>query len=55
MKNGETTAAGQTLAGVWEFESADGKIPVGIIVLGSTDRVKDTQALLNWLKQNFNL
>lgn len=55
MKNGETEAAGQTLAGVWEFENSDGKIPVGIIVLGSTNRVKDTQALLNWLKQNFNL
>jgi hypothetical protein len=54
MKNGETTAAGQTLAGVWEFDSPDGKIPVGIIVLGSTDRVKDTQALLDWLRQSFN-
>ena len=55
IKNGETEAAGQTLAGVWEFKSSGGKIPVGIIVLGSTDRVKDTETLLGWLKQSFNL
>lgn len=55
IKNGETTAALQTLAGVWEFDSPEGKIPVGIVVLGSTDRNKDTKTLLNWLKQNFNL
>lgn len=54
-KNGETTAAGQTLAGVWEFETANGKVPVGIVVLGSTDRVKDTSALLSWLKQSYGL
>jgi hypothetical protein len=55
IKNGETTAAGQTLAGVWEFNTPNGKVPVGIIVLGSTDRAKDTENLLNWLKQSFNL
>jgi lipoprotein-anchoring transpeptidase ErfK/SrfK len=55
MKNGETTAAKQTLAGIWEFESQDGEIPISIIVLGSTDREKDTRELLDWVKENFEV
>lgn len=54
MKNGETTAAGQTLAGVWEFKTKDGKVPIAIIVLGSKDRAKDTEELLNWLYQSYD-
>lgn len=52
MKNGETTAAKQTLASVWEFESPSGPVPVAIIVLGSDDRQGDTKALLNWVEKN---
>lgn len=55
MKNGETKAALQTLAGVWEFDSGDGKIPVGIVVLGSTDRKKDAESLIDWLKKSYDL
>jgi serine-type D-Ala-D-Ala endopeptidase (penicillin-binding protein 7) len=55
IKNGETKAAGQTLAGVWEFNTSEGKIPIGIVVLDSTNRAKDAEILLNWLKQAFDL
>jgi D-alanyl-D-alanine carboxypeptidase len=53
MKNGETTAAGQTMASVWEIHTPSGKVPIAIIVLGSSDRMRDTKALLDWIKGNF--
>ena len=55
IKNGETKAAGQTLAGVWEFDTKYGKIPIAIIILGSKDRVEDAEALLNWFKQSYEI
>lgn len=55
MKNGETTAAGQTIATVWNFSASNGNIPVGIIILGSKDRVEDTKNLLKWFKNNFEI
>ena len=48
LKNGKTRAAGETIAGVWEFETPEGKVPVAIITLGSTDRKADAAALLAW-------
>ena len=53
IKNGKTTPAKETIAGVWEFETLSGKVPISIIVLGSEDREKDTKILIEWLKQNF--
>ena len=53
VKNGETTAARQTMATVWNIHTAEGNVPVAIIVLGSEDRKRDTETLLRWLKANF--
>ncbi len=53
VKNGQTTAAKETLITVWNIRTAQGDIPVAIIVLGSEDRKKDTDVLLKWLKENF--
>tara|TARA_Y100000310_G_scaffold342130_1_gene443911 strand:+ start:750 stop:2189 length:1440 start_codon:yes stop_codon:yes gene_type:complete len=55
VKNGETTAARQTLATAWEMNTAQGKVPMGIIVLGSEDRKSDTGVLLQWVKDNFEV
>lgn len=49
-KNGKTTAAGETLASVWEFPSPNGPVPVAIILLGSKNRVVDEKALLGWVE-----
>lgn len=53
IKNGKTTSAKETIAGVWEFETKTGKVPISIIILGSEDRERDTETLIDWLKQNF--
>ncbi len=53
MKNGETSIAGQTIATVWDIRTPQGDVPVGIVILGSRDRAKDTESLLKWLKENF--
>ncbi len=54
MKNGETRAARQVLAGVWEFKTPDGKPRKFFIgVLSSENRKADTEALLAWLKTSF--
>lgn len=55
VKNGETSAARQTLATVWNVHTAEGDVPVAIVVLGSEDRKEDTTALLRWLKDNFEV
>ena len=52
MKNGQTTAARQTLASVWMLGASGVKSPVAIIVIGSEDRETDTQKLLAWLEGN---
>ena len=54
VKNGETNAARQTLATVWNIHTALGDVPVAIIVLGSENRKRDTEIILNWLKNNFS-
>ena len=53
MKNGETSVAGQTIATAWDIRTPQGSVPVGIIILGSRDRVKDAEGLLKWLRENF--
>ncbi len=55
MKNGETSAAGQTIATVWNLKTAQGNTPVAIIILNSQNRVKDMDNLLRWLKNNFEV
>ena len=55
MKNGETTAAGQTIVTIWNIRTPQGDVPVGIIILGSQNRVKDTESLMRWLKDNFEI
>lgn len=56
MKNGETRAARQVLAGVWEFETPDGK-PRRFFagVLSSENRKTDADTLLTWLQESFVL
>ncbi len=54
VKNGKTTAAGETMTTVWNVPSPQGSVPVAIIVLGSTDRGKDTLLLHTWLTDNFS-
>ena len=41
------------MATVWKIHTVQGDVPVAIIVLGSEDRKRDTETLLNWLKTNF--
>lgn len=53
VKNGETGAARQTMATVWNIRAAQGDVPVAIVVLGSENRKNDTEILLKWLKNNF--
>ena len=53
MKNGETKAAGQTMASVWNIHTPSGDVPVSIIVLNSENRYSDTKNLLDWLKSNY--
>ena len=42
VKNGETTAARQTMATVWNIHTASGTVPVAIVVLGSEYRKQAT-------------
>lgn len=53
VKNEETSVAKQTLVTVWNIRTAQGDVPVAIIVLGSENRKNDTDILLKWLKDNF--
>jgi hypothetical protein len=53
VKNGETNAARQTMATVWNIRTPQGEVPVAIIVLKSENRKRDTEILLKWLKDNF--
>jgi D-alanyl-D-alanine carboxypeptidase len=55
VKNGETGAARQTMVTVWGMHTDNGDVPVAIVVLGSEDRKRDTEILLNWLKKNFSV
>ncbi|MBI4133490.1 L,D-transpeptidase family protein [Candidatus Uhrbacteria bacterium] len=57
VKNGQTTAAGQTLLTVWNLERLDSgeTYRIAMVVLGSEDRAKDTEALLAWLNTSFGL
>lgn len=55
MKNGETSAAGQTIATAWNIRTPQGDVPIGIIVLDSKDRVRDTKNLLKWVRDNFEV
>jgi len=53
VKNGETSAAKQTMITVWNIHASQGDVPVAIVVLGSENRKNDTDILLKWLKNNF--
>ncbi|MDP3956526.1 MAG: L,D-transpeptidase family protein [bacterium] len=56
MKNGETTDAKQTILSLWKLkDSNNAERDIVIVVLGSDDRAKDTEALLNWVKASFGL
>jgi hypothetical protein len=53
-KMGKSSAAGETMASVFEVNDGTGGVrPVGIVVLGSSDVGKDTDAILSYIKQNF--
>ncbi len=57
VKNGETTAAKQTMSTVWQLHNNDGSLNqrFAVIVLGSEDRRADTEKLVSWLGDNFGL
>lgn len=55
VKNGQTTAAKQTMVTVWNIEKEGDSVPVAIIVLGSEDRKKTTEVLWQWLKDNYTV
>lgn len=55
VKNGETSAAEQTLISVWNIHTNQGDVPVAVIVLGSENRKNDSDILLKWLKDNFSV
>lgn len=48
-KTGHTTEAGDNLLSVFRYNGGD----VLVVVLGSADRFRDTKALYNWFKLNF--
>jgi|GEM_PF-4040394 D-alanyl-D-alanine carboxypeptidase (penicillin-binding protein 5/6) len=49
IKTGRTTGAGEVLI----YEYAKAKTDVVIVVMGSSDRFRDTQAVLAWVLQSF--
>ncbi|PCI29402.1 hypothetical protein COB55_02220 [Candidatus Wolfebacteria bacterium] len=53
VKNGQTTAARETMATVWNIKTKSGDVPVSIVVLGSEDREADTDVLIKWVKKNY--
>lgn len=55
VKNGETSATRQAMVTVWNIHTAQGDVPVAIVVLGSGNGKSDTDILLKWLKNNFAL
>ncbi len=55
VKNGETGVTGQTLTTVWNIHTAQGDMPIAIIVLESENSKSDTDILLKWLKNNFEV
>jgi len=56
MKNGETAAAGQTILSVWRLKDSENiERNVAVVVLGSDNRVQDTDRILNWLNEAFGL
>ncbi len=61
VKNGQTGAARQTILTVWKLfsfipdEKQKIERRIAIILLGSENRKKDTEIILEWLKNNFGL
>jgi D-alanyl-D-alanine carboxypeptidase len=53
VEGGGSDAEQQTLATVWNIHTATGDVPVAIILLSSPDTKGDTEALLSWVKKNF--
>jgi D-alanyl-D-alanine carboxypeptidase len=53
VKNGETLAAGQTMGSVWYLGEGEDVVPVSIVVLGSTDRARDTQSIIAWVREHY--
>jgi len=54
-KNGQTEAAGETYASVWKLNKDGQTRYIFIGVLGSENRRKDVERILEWLKGNFDL
>lgn len=55
IKNGQTLAAKETMASVWYIRNETYKVPVSIVVLGSTNRSEDTQKLIDWVRKNYHV
>jgi serine-type D-Ala-D-Ala carboxypeptidase (penicillin-binding protein 5/6) len=53
-KIGKTKEAQETALSILEVEFKGEKRPIAIFVLGSADACKDSEEILNWIKNNFN-
>ncbi len=53
-QGGKTASGSENLFSVWNMGGAK-KVPVAIIVLGSEDAAADTQNLLDWVRDNFEV
>ena len=52
MKNANARDGSQMLVSVWKLGPSGDEVPFSIIVLGSKDRVSDTNKLLKWVEDN---
>ncbi|MDP2593560.1 MAG: L,D-transpeptidase family protein [bacterium] len=55
VKGGEGESFSGVLATVWQIHTQNGDLPVSVVVLDSEDRKKDTEDLLKWLKDNYEV
>ena len=54
VQGGKTTSGSENLLSVWKINGAK-ELPLAIIILGSENATADTQNLLNWVKDNFEV
>lgn len=54
VQGGKTASGSENLFSVWNIGDAR-KVPIAIIILGSEDSTADTQNLLNWVLDNFEV
>lgn len=53
VKEGGKNEEGENILTVWNINTAEGVVPIAIVVLGSADALQDTETVLRWIKLNF--